>query len=80
MLISGIAVVVRGLSGETGDGGRRLVVSKPVQNRCETSKRHTNHGSITCVMVVAECSGDVVQSSEWVTMFGLESTNSHRED
>ena len=42
MLISGTDAAVRGLNGETGDGGRRFVASEPVEKGGEDSQRATD--------------------------------------
>ena len=72
MVISGTAAAVRGLSGETGDGGRRFVASEPVEKGGEGSQRAKDQGGVARVVVVADRQREVIERGQRVAVFGLE--------
>jgi hypothetical protein len=58
---------------ETAYGGRRLVVSEPIENAGENSQRGADHGGTARVVVVADRQSDVIDYGQRVTVCGFKS-------
>ena len=62
-----------GIERETGDGGRRLITSEPIQTRGEGSQSGTHIDGVARVVVVADGHSGVFERGQRVAVFGFES-------
>jgi len=58
---------------ETGDGGRRLVASEPVQKSGEDSQWDVDRGGVARIVEDADCQSGVIECGHRVAVFGLKS-------
>src|SRR6202162_1837380 len=58
---------------EADEGGRRLVVSEPIEKDSEDSQRGAGHVDTARVVVVADRQSDEIECGQRVTVFGFKS-------
>ena len=78
MLSSGIASCGEGAERETGDGGRRLVASEPVEQSGKGSQRGVD-GGVTRVVHVADRQTEMIERGCNVAVLSFEAAQSERQ-